>query len=261
MSRTDLFFEVENLVKTLGDQRVLDGVSLSVRRGDSLVLLGRSGEGKSVLLRHLLGLIRPDAGDIRIDGESIVGLREKQLFAVRRKMGVLFQDGALFDSMTVGENVAFPLCERGVRSSKMLRNRVKKTLSLVGLESRIDEMPIHLSGGMRKRVALARAVVDRPLSIVYDEPTSGLDPVVSDNIIGLIRRMGEQFHATSVVVTHDLKVMNEVADQVAMIHRGRVCFLGTPEEIRQAEDPIVRQFIHGESSASPLQDGTQSNSP
>ena len=246
MEATPPFFAIEDLSKELGGNVVLDGIHLTVNRGESLVLIGRSGEGKSVFLKHLLGLMTPDRGDIRVDGESIVGLREAQLMRVRKKIGVLFQDGALFDSLTVGGNVVFPLVESGVRSRKVLREKARKTLALVGLEEAIDEMPINLSGGMRKRVALARAVIHRPDSILYDEPTSGLDPIVSDSINHLIRRMGQEFEATSVVVTHDLKTMDLVADKVAMLKNGKICFLGTPREIRASNDPVVRQFIMGE---------------
>lgn len=241
------FIEVSDLKKTLGTQQVLRGVDLKVRRGESLVVLGQSGEGKSVLLKHLIGLITPDSGSIRIDGEEIVGKSERQMAEVRRKMGVLFQDGALFDSMTVAENVAFPLRERGIRKIPELLAKVTAALEVVGLEAHMEKMPINISGGMRKRVALARAIITRPECILYDEPTAGLDPIVADSIDHLIRRLQRQFNVTSITVTHDMKSMFYIADRVAYLREGRIYFLGTPEEIRASRDPAIRRFIEGQS--------------
>jgi phospholipid/cholesterol/gamma-HCH transport system ATP-binding protein len=226
---------------------VLRGVDLSIRRGESLVVLGQSGEGKSVLLKHLIGLISPDSGSILIDGEEIVGKTERQMAPVRQKMGVLFQDGALFDSMTVAENVAFPLRERGIRKIPVLLEKVTAALEVVGLRDHMEKMPINISGGMRKRVALARAIITQPECILYDEPTAGLDPIVADSIDHLIRRLQRDFHVTSITVTHDMKSMFHIADRVAYLREGRIYFLGTPEEIRDTTDPAIRRFIEGKS--------------
>ncbi len=246
----DAFVEVRDLHKTLGKQEVLRGVTLDIRRGECLVVLGQSGEGKSVLLKHLIGLMAPDSGSIRIDGEEIVNLSERQLSPVRRKLGVLFQDGALFDSMTVAENVAFPLRELGIRDIGTLLARARTALEVVGLEQHMEKMPINISGGMRKRVALARAIITQPECILYDEPTAGLDPVVADSIDHLIRRLQREFEVTSIVVTHDMKSMFHIADRVAYLREGRIYFLGTPEEIRRSEDPVITNFIQGRSHES-----------
>jgi len=246
----DLFIEVRGLRKSLGGQEVLRGVDLEVRRGECLVVLGQSGEGKSVFLKHLIGLMAPDAGRIRIDGEEIVGLSERRLAPVRRKIGMLFQDGALFDSMTVAENVAFPLRERGIKAIPELLEKSRAALREVGLEEHMDKMPVNISGGMRKRVALARAIIARPRCILYDEPTAGLDPIVADSIDRLIRRLQRKFEVTSIVVTHDMKSMFHIADRVAFLREGRIYFLGTPDEFRQSRDPAIRNFAEGRSEES-----------
>src|SRR6266568_4040339 len=194
---------VRGLVKRIGQQDILRGVDLDVARGETLAIIGRSGGGKSVLLKHLIGLMRPDEGEIWIDGQNIIGLSERQLAAVRRKVGILFQGNALFDSMTVEENIAFPLCEGGERDPKILRQKIGEILEVIELEGQQKKMPVNLSGGMKKRVGLARAIINRPGCILYDEPTAGLDPVVSDSINHLIRRLQKRFQVTSVVVTHD----------------------------------------------------------
>lgn len=244
------FLAVSDLRKSMGTQEVLRGVDLEIKRGECVVILGQSGEGKSVLLKHLIGLIAPDSGSIRIDGEEIVGLSERRLNPVRRKLGVLFQDGALFDSMTVAENVAFPLRERGIRDLDTLLAKVRAALEVVGLEAHLEKMPINISGGMRKRVALARAIVTRPECIFYDEPTSGLDPIVADSIDHLIRRLQRKFAITSVVVTHDMKSMFHIADRVAYLRGGRIYFYGTPDEIRASADPQIQNFLEGRSQDS-----------
>lgn len=213
-----------------------------------MVVLGRSGEGKSVFLKHLIGLMTPDEGSIRVDGEEIVGISERRLLkSVRRKVGVLFQDGALFDSMTVAENVAFPLRERGIRDVSVLLEKVEKALSVVELDAHMEKMPINISGGMRKRVALARAIIAQPECILYDEPTAGLDPVVADSIDHLILRLQRELKVTSVVVTHDMKSVFKVATRVAYLRDGTIYFLGTPEELREHPDPKIRNFIEGRS--------------
>lgn len=244
------FIEVSELRKTLGNQPVLRGVDLSVRRGETMVVMGRSGEGKSVFLKHLIGLMIPDSGSIRVDGEEIVGLGERQMSPVRKKIGVLFQEGALFDSMTVAENVAFPLQERGIRNRVELLEKVTEALRVVELDEHLDKMPVTLSGGMRKRVGLARAIVTEPRCILYDEPTAGLDPVVADSIDHLIRRLQKKFTVTSVVVTHDMKSVFKVASRVAYLREGAIYFLGTPEELQASTDPNIVNFIEGRSEES-----------
>jgi phospholipid/cholesterol/gamma-HCH transport system ATP-binding protein len=239
--------EVRDLRQTLAGQEILRGVDLDVVRGKTLVLLGQSGGGKSVFLRHLIGLMRPLSGSIRIDGEEISGLSERALEPVRRKIGMLFQDGALFDSMTVFENVAFPLRERGERSEKVIRDKVARSLELVSLQGHEDKMPVNLSGGMRKRASLARAVISEPACILYDEPTAGLDPIVSDTINRLIRRLQSQLKVTSIVVTHDMTSTDHVADRVALLRNGRIHFSGTLSALHSSTDPLIRDFIEGRS--------------
>ncbi|NNE93879.1 MAG: ATP-binding cassette domain-containing protein [Verrucomicrobiales bacterium] len=244
------FVQISDLRKSFGDQEVLRGVSLTIPRGETTVVLGQSGEGKSVLLKHINGLLTPDSGSILIDGEEIVGLSERALRPTRRKVGILFQDGALFDSMTVAENVVFPLQEEGIRDRKVLLERAREVLSVVGLEEHMAKMPINISGGMRKRVALARAVINRPECVLYDEPTAGLDPIVADSIDHLIRRLEHEYEITSIVVTHDMKSMNFVADHVAVLRGGKIYFHGTPKELNALHDETIQNFIHGRSGES-----------
>lgn len=242
---------VTELRKQIGTQEILRGIDLRVRNGETLVVLGRSGGGKSVMLKHLIGLHRPTSGQIWIDGTNIIGLSERQLGPVRKKLGVLFQDGALFDSMTVAQNVAFPLKEAGVRDLEEMRSRVEEALEVVSLGGQGHKMPVNLSGGMRKRAALARAIITKPRCILYDEPTSGLDPVMSDSIDRLIRRLQERFSVTSVVVTHDMKSAYNIADHVAFLHEGRIYFDGTPDQLRNSSDPLIQNFVQGRSEDIP----------
>ena len=239
---------VRGLQKRLGEQEILRGIDLEVRRGETAVIIGRSGGGKSVLLKHLIGLMLPDRGEIWIDGGNIVGLSERKLAAIRRKVGILFQGAALFDSMTVEENIAFPLWEAGERDPDVVRAAVHEMLEVVELEGQEEKMPVNLSGGMKKRVGLARAIVRRPSCILYDEPTSGLDPVVSDSINHLIRRLQKRYLVTSVVVTHDMKNAFHVGDHIAYLHEGRIYFYGTPAEIRASPDPLIQDFLIGRAS-------------
>jgi phospholipid/cholesterol/gamma-HCH transport system ATP-binding protein len=238
---------VRSLAKKIGEQEILRGVDLEVARGETLAIIGRSGGGKSVLLKHLVGLMEPDAGEIWIEGQNIIGLTERQLGAVREKIGILFQGAALFDSMTVAENIAFPLREAGERNPKVLREKVREMLDVVELEGQEEKMPESLSGGMKKRVGLARSIVRRPSCVLYDEPTSGLDPVVSDSINRLIRRLQKRLGMTSVVVTHDMKSAFDVANHVAYLHEGRIYFYGTPNQLQQTSDPILQDFLLGRS--------------
>jgi phospholipid/cholesterol/gamma-HCH transport system ATP-binding protein len=236
---------VRGLKKRIGAQEILRGVDMSVAAGETLVIIGRSGGGKSVLLKNLVGLMQPDAGEIWIDGQNIIGLTERQLAGVRRKVGILFQGGALFDSMTVEENIAFPLREAGERDAQVITQKISEMLEVIELEGQEKKLPVNLSGGMKKRVGLARAIINRPSCILYDEPTAGLDPVVSDSINRLIRRLQERFHVTSVVVTHDMKSAFHIGDHIAYLHEGRIYFYGTPEEIRASSDPLIQDFLLG----------------
>lgn len=239
--------KVQNLFQKIGTQEILRGVTLSVYTGETLVLLGRSGGGKSVFLRHLIGLMRPVCGKILFEGRDITQLNERQLEPIRCKIGMLFQDGALFDSLSVFNNVAFPLRERGMQDEKEIRERVHKALALVNMIGHDGKVPVDLSGGMRKRVALARAIISPPSVILYDEPTAGLDPIVSGSINRLIRRLQGQLQVTSIVVTHDLVSAYHVGDRIALLDRGRIYFCGSPQQIRSSDDPIIRNFIEGKS--------------
>lgn len=239
---------IRDLWKQLGEQEVLKGFDLDVPTGQTMVILGRSGGGKSVLLKHIIGLMKPDRGDVLVEGESIVALTERQLSRVRKKIAVLFQSAALFDSMTVEENIAFPLREAGLKDEDQIDAKVAAALEMVDLAGEQKKMPEKLSGGMRKRVGLARAIVTEPRCILYDEPTTGLDPIVADSINRLIRRLQERLGITSIVVTHDMKSAFHVADQVAYLHDGRVYFKGATEALRASTDPLIQDFIEGRSS-------------
>ena len=237
--------EVSQLRKSFGTQEVLRGVNLSISRGESAVIIGGSGCGKSVLLRHIIGLIQPDSGDVRIEGESIVNLNERELIKVRRKFGMLFQSAALFDSLTVAENVGFLLDREEIMSQEAIRKTVAEALELVDLGGTENKKPAELSGGMRKRVGLARAIIYKPEIIVYDEPTTGLDPVVSDSIDQLVIKMRDQLNCTTIVVTHDTRSMRRVGNHVMMLHHGLIHANGKPNEIFKSTDPIVHKFVNG----------------
>jgi phospholipid/cholesterol/gamma-HCH transport system ATP-binding protein len=239
---------VRGLKKRIETQEILRGVDVSVGIGETLVIIGRSGGGKSVLLKTLIGLMRPNEGEIWIDGQNITGLNERQLAAVRRKVGILFQGSALFDSMTVEENIAFPLREAGERDQRVIADKIAEMLEVIELDGQQKKMPVNLSGGMKKRVGLARAIINRPSCILYDEPTAGLDPVVSDSINRLILRLQERYHVTSVVVTHDMKSAFHVGDHIAYLHEGRIYFYGTPAEIQASPDPLIQDFLLGRAS-------------
>jgi len=244
--------EIRGLKKQLGHKQVLNGIDLEVRKGETLVVLGPSGTGKSVLLKHIIGLMSPDSGSIMVGGEEIVGMDEPRLDRVRHKFGMLFQGAALFDSMTVGDNVGLALLEHTKLPGAEIRRRVSERLEWVGLKDVEQMKPASLSGGMKKRVGLARAMAMDPEIILYDEPTTGLDPITGDVINQLIRAMQQRLGVTSVVVTHDLMSAYKVGDRLAMIVQGRVVFTGTPDEVRHTENAMVRQFIEG-SSIGPIQ--------
>jgi phospholipid/cholesterol/gamma-HCH transport system ATP-binding protein len=238
---------IRGLRKRLGAKQVLDGVDLDIQTGETVVVMGRSGSGKSVLLKHLIGLMVPDEGSIEVEGDEIVGMRERDLDAVRRRFGMLFQSAALFDSMTVGENIALPLREHTQLSQADIKARVAERLEWVGLTGVEDMKPASLSGGMRKRVGLARAIAMDPAYILYDEPTTGLDPIMSDVINRLIRSLQARIGVTSIVVTHDLHSAWHVGDRLALLHDGHVVFTGTPSEAKESTDERVRHFIEGTS--------------
>jgi phospholipid/cholesterol/gamma-HCH transport system ATP-binding protein len=250
-ARTREVIVVDSLVQSLGGQEVLRGFSLKVYEGETLVLLGRSGGGKSVFLRHLIGLMQPVSGTVTVNQQNISALHERQLAPVRRSMGMLFQNGALFDSMNVADNVAFPLRERGETDEVLIGRKVQTALQMVDLHGQQNKMPVNLSGGMRKRVALARALVVEPRCMLYDEPTAGLDPIVADSIDMLIRRLQRKLGVTSIVVTHDMKSTFAIADHVALLHEGRCYFYGTCDQLRASTDPVIRDFVEGRSHEEP----------
>lgn len=237
--------QVVDLHKSFGEHRVLNGVSLEIASGEAVVIIGRSGGGKSVLLKHLIGLAMPDSGRVLVDGQELTGMTERQLIQVRRKFGMLFQGAALFDSLTVEENVGFPLTHAGKVPREEVKRRVREALEMVDLAGTELKKPSELSGGMRKRVGLARAIVYRPSIILYDEPTTGLDPIVSDDIDRLIQRVSQRLKVTSVVVTHDMRSARRVGQRILMLHNGRIYATGTPEEMFESKDPIVSQFVNG----------------
>jgi len=236
---------VRDLYKSFGGHAVLEAVDLDIRSGESVVIIGRSGGGKSVLLKHLICLLQPDQGTVLVEGENICGMNERQLIRIREKFGMVFQGAALFDSMTVAENVAFPLQRQGKHTPGEINRLVARTLDVVGLPGTERKTPAELSGGMRKRVGLARAIIYEPRIVLYDEPTTGLDPIVSDSIDKLIMRVNEILKVTSVVVTHDMRSARRVGQRIIMLHEGKIYATGTPDDIFESPDPVVRQFIDG----------------
>lgn len=241
--------EARDLKISFGALRVLDGVSFSVAKGESVVIIGASGGGKSILLKLLIGLLKPDDGEVWIDGESLAKKTERELIDVRRKFGMLFQSAALFDSMTVEENVGFVLRREKKMSLAQIDQRVAEVLEMVDLKDTQKKKPAELSGGMRKRVGLARAIVYRPEIVLYDEPTTGLDPIVADSIDRLMLKVVEQLKVTSIVVTHDMRSARTVGERILLLHEGKICANGTPEEIFSSSDPVVHRFVRGISDA------------
>ena len=236
--------EIHELHKSFGNKEVLSGINLKINKGQTTVIIGRSGCGKSVLIKHIVGLLQPDAGWVKVDEKIVSELPAKGLYELRKMFGFLFQGSALFDSLTVEENVALPLEEsKNGFSRSEIEKIVKEKLDLVGLKDINKLKPAELSGGMKKRVGLARALVTNPEYILYDEPTTGLDPIMSDSIDALIKELSEKIKVTSVVVTHDLYSVKNVADKVAMMHNGKIQFEGTPEELLNSKDPDIIDFI------------------
>ncbi len=236
---------LRNIHKSFGAQKVLDNLDLDIPDGKITAIIGPSGEGKSVLLKHLIGLLQPDSGTVEVDGESIVDVRRSELNRIREKFGMLFQNVALFDSMTVFENVAFPLEEKTSLSKEEIRSRVLSALEDVGLKNIENKFPDELSGGMKKRVGLARAVVLNPKIILFDEPTTGLDPIIKRAIHQLIKDTHAKFGFTAVIVSHEIPEIFDVAQNVAMLFRGKILQHGTSEDIKNSDHPAVRQFISG----------------
>ncbi len=240
--------EIINLCKVFGGKKVLDNLNLKIETGETMAIIGRSGCGKSVLLKLIVGILKADSGEIFIDGEDITKAADKDLHRLRLKFGMLFQGGALFDSLSVGENVGFFLSEHTKNEEKIIRERVHYCLSMVGLPGTENLSPAQLSGGMRKRVALARAICMKPGIILLDEPTTGLDPITADAINTLIVDLHNKLKVTAVAVTHDMKSAYRIADRIAMLYKGKIISLGSPAEIQETGNPLVEQFISGRSS-------------
>jgi phospholipid/cholesterol/gamma-HCH transport system ATP-binding protein len=237
--------EFRDLYKSFGPLKVLQGVDAAVRGGQTTAIIGESGAGKSVILKHIVGLLRPDAGEVYLRGQRIDDMPESELAPLRVKFGFLFQMGALFDSLTVAQNVAFPLVEHTRRKQREINDTVKAKLKMVGLDGTQSKRPAELSGGQKKRVALARAIALDPEVILYDEPTTGLDPVRADGINELIRKLQRELGVTSIVVTHDMASVRKVGDRVIMLYEGKFIFDGTPAELEASHDPRVRRFVKG----------------
>lgn len=237
--------EIINLCKSFDEHKVLDNLNLTINTGETLVIIGRSGCGKSVLLKHIIGLLKPDFGQVIIDGVDITKLEGKELSEIRSQFGMLFQGAALFDSLTVKENVGFALIEHRKVNDKTISQRVTECLSLVGLKGIEDQKPSELSGGMKKRVGLARAICMNPKIILYDEPTTGVDPIMGDAVNDLIKDLHDKLQVTSIAVTHDMASAYKIATRLAMLYKGKIIENGTPEQIKNTANPIVRQFITG----------------
>lgn len=243
-----MFVSLRNVHQRFGDNHVLRGVDLDIYRGETLVLLGGSGGGKSVLMKHICGLLCPVEGTVTVDGEEIGCKGERELVEVRRKVSMMFQSGALFDSLSVAGNIAFPLREEGEKDEEVIRQKVAKALEIVRLPGQEEKMPSELSGGMRKRVALARAIVEMPCMVLYDEPHAGLDPVTADSIDHLIKDLETEHQITNVVVTHEMRSVFRIADRVVFMKEGQIYFEGTPVEMKESGDQLLLDFLEGRSS-------------
>ena len=238
--------EISNIHKSFNSKQVLAGVDLTINTGETMVIIGGSGCGKSVLLRHIIGLMQPDRGSVKIDGTNVSRINRNELFALRKRLGMLFQGAALFDSLTVAENVGLGLKEHSEYSADQISDIVNKKLGMVGMSGTGGLMPAELSGGMKKRVGLARAIAMDPEYILYDEPTTGLDPIMADKINDLVIDLRNKMTLTSIAVTHDMVSASKIADRIAMLHQGKIIFCGTPEEIKRSPDERVQRFIKGE---------------
>lgn len=247
--------EIRGLDKSFHDLKVLDGLNLTIEDGETLVVIGRSGCGKSVLLKHIIGILRPEKGEVLVDGQDVAKLTGNNLNELRMKFGMLFQGAALFDSLTVYENVAFTLMEHTKLEDRIIKRRVEQCLEMVGLKGIEDKKPAELSGGMRKRVGLARAICRNPQIILYDEPTTGIDPIMGDQINDLIIELHDRLRITSIVVTHDMTSAYKIGSRIAMLYKGKIIETGSPQEIRNTKSPIVKQFITG-AGAGPITDET-----
>ncbi|MEE8576953.1 MAG: ABC transporter ATP-binding protein [candidate division Zixibacteria bacterium] len=246
--------ELQNLTRSFDGETVLESIDLTIKKGEAVVVIGQSGTGKSVLLKHLIGLLYPDSGDVLIDDVSVNEMNHAELIAMRQRFGMLFQSAALFDSMTVEENVGLGLIESADYDSDQVAEMVGEKLEMVGLGSSGDKYPSELSGGMRKRVGLARAIANDPEILLYDEPTTGLDPITADMINNLIVQLNERLHVTSIAVTHDMTSAYKIGNRIVMLHDGRIAFDGSPDEIRATNDATVKQFITGQATG-PIQAG------
>jgi phospholipid/cholesterol/gamma-HCH transport system ATP-binding protein len=253
MAAPEVKIRIRGLRKSFGPKVVLDGVDLDVLAGESTVIIGASGSGKSVLLKHIIGLLRPDGGTVEVDGVDLHALDYREITEFRRRFGMAFQEGALFDSMTVGDNVAFPLKRQARLPRAEVAERVEECLALVRLEGVEKKLPSELSGGMRRRVGFARAVALQPEILLFDEPTSGLDPVTTALIDEVIVDLSSRLHSTTVTITHDMDSAYRIADRIGMLHAGKLIALATPAELRALPDPRVQQFIRGEARG-PLSD-------
>lgn len=237
--------QIRNVYKNFNSKKVLNGANLTINKGETKVIIGRSGCGKSVLLKHIMGILQPDSGAVIVEGNNLANIPVKELSSLRMRMAMVFQGGALFDSLSVGENVGFTLYEYSKLSHKEIEERVEESLCNVELCGIGKLMPSELSGGMKKRVAIARALCVKPEIILYDEPTTGVDPITADSINELIRGLHDKFKVTSIVVTHDMKSAYRVADNIAMLYQGKIIAEGTSEQIQNTEHPVVHQFING----------------
>ena len=250
--------EIVDLYKSFGEKKVLKGVNLTIQTGETMVIIGRSGCGKSVLLKHIIGVMKSDSGKVMINSQDLTQIEQKQLDQLRLSFGMLFQGAALFDSLSVGENVGFNLIEHTDLDEDVIKSKVNNCLALVGLEGIERLMPSELSGGMKKRVGLARAICMDPTIVLYDEPTTGFDPIMGDAINDLIKDLHDKLKITSIAVTHDMSSAYKIADRIAMLYEGKIIEIGTPEQIKNTKNPIVKQFITG-AAVGPITTGGNSD--